>query len=269
MPLTDDRVMLVTGALARHRCRGRPAAAARLRPRAELRDAGGGHRRRSPPSSARRLRDALPVQADVGDEAVGRARCSARSTSTSAASTCSSTTPASPAGTARSTPSTTSMLARLWAVNVTGAVPLCTRGRGPDAHRPRRAWRSDRQHLVEGGRARRVRRVDALRRVEGRHRHDDRRAGQGARHRRRARQRRASRPHRERLPRPRSPGSRRTAWRPPCPMQRSGSADEVAGAVLWLAGPEASYVTGTFIDVSRRPLSRASTARPATHATSE
>lgn len=37
---------------------------------------------------------------------------------------------------------------------------------------------------------------------------------------------------------------------PTIPMQRSGSAAEVAPAVLWLASPEASYVTGAFIDVT-------------------
>ncbi|PFH11913.1 NAD(P)-dependent dehydrogenase (short-subunit alcohol dehydrogenase family) [Collimonas sp. PA-H2] len=34
------------------------------------------------------------------------------------------------------------------------------------------------------------------------------------------------------------------------PMRRGGSADEVARAVLWLLSEEASYCTGTFIDVS-------------------
>jgi NAD(P)-dependent dehydrogenase (short-subunit alcohol dehydrogenase family) len=34
------------------------------------------------------------------------------------------------------------------------------------------------------------------------------------------------------------------------PMQRAGSPDEVAEAVLWLASPAAAYVTGAFIDVS-------------------
>lgn len=33
------------------------------------------------------------------------------------------------------------------------------------------------------------------------------------------------------------------------PMQRGGETDEVAQAVLWLLSPEASYVTGSFIDV--------------------
>jgi NAD(P)-dependent dehydrogenase (short-subunit alcohol dehydrogenase family) len=37
---------------------------------------------------------------------------------------------------------------------------------------------------------------------------------------------------------------------PHVPMQRSGTADEVAEAVLWLASPAASYVTGAFIDCS-------------------
>lgn len=34
------------------------------------------------------------------------------------------------------------------------------------------------------------------------------------------------------------------------PMGRGGQASEVANAVLWLLSDEASYATGTFIDVS-------------------
>ncbi len=37
---------------------------------------------------------------------------------------------------------------------------------------------------------------------------------------------------------------------PLVPMQRVGTADEVAEAVLWLASPAASYVTGAFIEVT-------------------
>jgi NAD(P)-dependent dehydrogenase (short-subunit alcohol dehydrogenase family) len=37
---------------------------------------------------------------------------------------------------------------------------------------------------------------------------------------------------------------------PTLPMQRGGDAIEVARAILWLASDEASYSTGTFIDVS-------------------
>ena len=37
---------------------------------------------------------------------------------------------------------------------------------------------------------------------------------------------------------------------PVIPMQRVGTADEVAEAVVWLASPAASYVTGAFIDVT-------------------
>jgi NAD(P)-dependent dehydrogenase (short-subunit alcohol dehydrogenase family) len=37
---------------------------------------------------------------------------------------------------------------------------------------------------------------------------------------------------------------------PTIPMRRTGSADEVAAAVLWLLGPESAYVTGATIDVS-------------------
>ncbi|MEY4909380.1 MAG: hypothetical protein RL260_3098 [Pseudomonadota bacterium] len=34
------------------------------------------------------------------------------------------------------------------------------------------------------------------------------------------------------------------------PMQRGGHPDEVARAVLWLLSAEASYITGTVLDVS-------------------
>jgi NAD(P)-dependent dehydrogenase (short-subunit alcohol dehydrogenase family) len=37
---------------------------------------------------------------------------------------------------------------------------------------------------------------------------------------------------------------------PALPMQRPGTVDEVAAAILWLMSPEASYVTGTLLDVS-------------------
>jgi NAD(P)-dependent dehydrogenase (short-subunit alcohol dehydrogenase family) len=46
-----------------------------------------------------------------------------------------------------------------------------------------------------------------------------------------------------------SPG-RVERLRPTVPMQRSGTVDEVAAAVLWLCSDAASYTTGAFLDVS-------------------
>jgi NAD(P)-dependent dehydrogenase (short-subunit alcohol dehydrogenase family) len=37
---------------------------------------------------------------------------------------------------------------------------------------------------------------------------------------------------------------------PMIPMRRTGAADEVAEAVLWLLSDAASYVTGSILDVS-------------------
>ena len=34
------------------------------------------------------------------------------------------------------------------------------------------------------------------------------------------------------------------------PMRRGGQPEEVANAILWLLSPEASYITGTIVDVS-------------------
>jgi NAD(P)-dependent dehydrogenase (short-subunit alcohol dehydrogenase family) len=34
------------------------------------------------------------------------------------------------------------------------------------------------------------------------------------------------------------------------PMKRGGEASEVASAIMWLLSEEASYMSGTFIDVS-------------------
>ena len=41
---------------------------------------------------------------------------------------------------------------------------------------------------------------------------------------------------------------------PLVPMQRAGSADEVAQAIVWLLSDAASYTTGAIVDVTRRPL---------------
>jgi NAD(P)-dependent dehydrogenase (short-subunit alcohol dehydrogenase family) len=46
-----------------------------------------------------------------------------------------------------------------------------------------------------------------------------------------------------------SPG-RVERMRPLIPMQRCGTVEEVAAAVIWLCSPAASYTTGAFLDVS-------------------
>jgi NAD(P)-dependent dehydrogenase (short-subunit alcohol dehydrogenase family) len=47
-----------------------------------------------------------------------------------------------------------------------------------------------------------------------------------------------------------APPGRVERMAPTVPMLRSGTPEEVAGAVLWLCSPAASYVTGAFIDVT-------------------
>ena len=37
---------------------------------------------------------------------------------------------------------------------------------------------------------------------------------------------------------------------PTVPMQRTGSAEEIAGAILWLLSAEASYTTMALLDVT-------------------
>jgi NAD(P)-dependent dehydrogenase (short-subunit alcohol dehydrogenase family) len=45
-------------------------------------------------------------------------------------------------------------------------------------------------------------------------------------------------------------GDRLARFAPMVPMQRSGSAEEVATSIVWLMSPEASYVTGALVDVA-------------------
>ena len=37
---------------------------------------------------------------------------------------------------------------------------------------------------------------------------------------------------------------------PTVPMKRTGSADEVANAIVWLLSDEASYATASFVDIT-------------------
>lgn len=47
-----------------------------------------------------------------------------------------------------------------------------------------------------------------------------------------------------------APAGRMERMAPTIPMARAGTADEVAEAIVWLASPAASYVTGTIVDVA-------------------
>jgi NAD(P)-dependent dehydrogenase (short-subunit alcohol dehydrogenase family) len=47
-----------------------------------------------------------------------------------------------------------------------------------------------------------------------------------------------------------APSGRMERMAPTIPMQRSGSVDDVAAAVLWLASPAAGYITGALLDVA-------------------
>jgi NAD(P)-dependent dehydrogenase (short-subunit alcohol dehydrogenase family) len=38
------------------------------------------------------------------------------------------------------------------------------------------------------------------------------------------------------------------------PLQRGGTAEEVARAIVWLLSDEASYTTGAFLDVTGGPI---------------
>ena len=142
---------------------------------------------------------------------------------------------------------TVEALDRLWAVNLTGPF-VCAREaarRMRDSGRGGSIVNISSKAAVLGGPNEWVHYA----RVEGWYRHDDRRARQGARPSRHPRQRRPPRSDRERLSPYATPG-RVERMVPMVPMQRVGTAEEVAAAVLWLASSAASYVTGAFIEVT-------------------
>ena len=188
------------------------------------------------------------MQADVGVEA-DVLRLFATWTTSSAGSTCWSTTPGSPAATARIDSVHEAMLARLWAVNVTGPF-LCAREAAA-------RMRTDR-----GGRGGSIVNISSKAAVlggPGEWVHYA--ASKGAIDTMTVGLAKELAPFGVRVNGVRpgliesdfhdhAPPGRVERIAPTVPMQRSGSPDEVAAAVLWLAGRQRSYVTGTFIDVA-------------------
>ena len=44
--------------------------------------------------------------------------------------------------------------------------------------------------------------------------------------------------------------ARRERFLPQIPMNRTGTPDEVAAAIVWLLSDEAAYITGALLDIS-------------------
>ena len=139
---------------------------------------------------------------------------------------------------------------RVFATNVTGSFLCAREAVRAHVHQARRSRRGYRERVVRRVAAGIARRVCRLRGLEGRDRHA------------------YNRPAREVA----EEGIRVNAVRPGIiytdihaaggepgrvdrvkafvPMQRGGTAEEVARAILWLLSDEASYTTGAFIDVT-------------------
>ena len=143
-------------------------------------------------------------------------------------------------------------LQRMFAINVFGSFLVRARGGAPhDAPRHGGARRRDRQRVV-GGAARLGgpgEYVDYAA-SQGRDRHLHGRPGQGGR--RRGIRVNAVRPGLIDTDIHASGGQPDRAARlaPLVPMQRAGSADEVAAAIVWLLSDEARYTTGAIVDVT-------------------
>ena len=109
----------------------------------------------------------------------------------------------------------------------------------------------DREHLLRSGHDGCSGHLHPLRDEQGRPRRHDPRAGEGVRPLRRARQHRLPRHDAHRDPREcRSARTRPAERAPRIPMRRAGQPDEVAGAVAFLLGPDASYISGANIRVA-------------------
>ena len=132
------------------------------------------------------------------------------------------------------------------AINVVGPLLVLARGDPSHVDAARRTRRRHRQPVLRRREDRRRRTQRALRREQRRGRRDDARARARSRGGGHSRQRRAPRRHRHRKPAAR-------ARRRNCADDSdaaAGLSSEVAQAVLWLASDDASYVTGTIVDVT-------------------